>query len=77
MCIPLHQGSKRDRILMALAGIALSAGIALPYLLHPSGAAGKNWFEAVRGLLMGISIGLNLFMIRFARRRNLDGMPKL
>lgn len=68
MCFPIHQRSRRDRGLLAVANISLFLGIALPYALHFNGAVERSWIEAVRGLLIGLSIGINLLVIRFGRR---------
>jgi hypothetical protein len=68
MCIPIHQCSRKDRALRALANFALFAGIALVYAVHSSGTIEKNWLEALRGFLIGLSIGINLLMIRLGRR---------
>ena len=68
MCIPYHQRARRERILMAIASVALCAGIALPYAVHPASGLNQDWFNGVRGLLFGISIGVNLFVARFGGR---------
>jgi hypothetical protein len=49
--------------LYCVANLALVAGLTLPYAFHPVGAPGKDWMEGVRGLLMGVSIGMNLMLV--------------
>jgi len=66
MCIPIGQRSVKDRVLFGIANIALCIGIALPYLVHAEGAA-RNWLHGICGLLLGISIGIKLFGLRFGR----------
>ena len=68
MCIPIHQRSRRERILFAIANLSLAAGIALPYVFHSANSLGENWLHAARGFLMGIAIGVHLFL-GLARRR--------
>jgi hypothetical protein len=69
MCIPIHERSRRDRILLSLAAFALAAGTGLPHLIHSSSALNEDWIDALRGLLMGVSIGMNLMLIAKKRRR--------
>jgi hypothetical protein len=44
-------------------------GILWQMLIHPAGRAARNWSEAVRGMLFGISIGINLLSYWILRRR--------
>ncbi len=67
MCIPIQRRSRRDRVLVAVANFALFAGIALSYAVHSLGTIEKNWLEALRGFLIGLSVGINLLVIRFGR----------
>ncbi|HEY6489110.1 MAG: hypothetical protein WCC26_19950 [Terracidiphilus sp.] len=53
---------------MVVANLSLVAGIVLPYAFHPASGLGKDWLEALRGLFIGVSIGVNLLVLRFARR---------
>jgi hypothetical protein len=76
MCIPVHQRSRKERLLMALANLVLCIGIALPYAVHTSSGFGKNCLDATRGMLIGVSIGVNLFLIRFARRYDSGAISK-
>ncbi len=53
---------------MGIGNFALAAGLALPYVLHPASVTHKDWMDGVKGLLLGVSIGLNL-MLLWSRRR--------
>lgn len=53
---------------MAVANLALSIGLVLPYFIHPAGQRSADWLDGIRGLLIGVSIGMNLSIIRFGRR---------
>jgi hypothetical protein len=68
MCIPIQERSKKERVLFGIANLALSLGLALPYVVHASGAVSKDWMDGARGLLIGVSIPLNL-MLAWSRRR--------
>ena len=68
MCTSVRKRSFKHRILMAVANLALCIGLVLPYFIHPAGQRGANWLHGIRGLLIGMSIGMNLFIIRFSRR---------
>lgn len=76
MCMPILRRSRRQRILMALANLALAVGIASPYLIHPARTMTRNWFDATRGLLLGFSIATNLYLVRFARRCSLPSQER-
>ena len=52
------------RALGVTAAAALLISFALPYAFHPAGAAGRDCREALRGLFAGISIGMNLLLVR-------------
>ena len=68
MCVPIHhQHSVRNRVLLAIANLALAAGIALPYLVHVAGTSKADWLDASRGLLIGMSISMNFLLIRQMR----------
>lgn len=68
MYIRVQQRSRRQRMWMIVANLSLVAGVILPYAFHPASGPGKDWFEAVRGLFFGVSMGINLMVLRFARR---------
>ncbi len=63
-----HQWNPKLRRQVALAGLCICVGMSLTLFVHPSGQAGKDLVHAVAGMLIGISLGLNLFAIRLARR---------
>jgi hypothetical protein len=77
MCVPIDSRGSTWPVLRLLAAIALCLAVALPYLAHPSGGVEENWFDGLRGLLFGVSIGLNLFGFRFFNRRQFRARPKL
>jgi hypothetical protein len=57
---------------MVIGNLCLVAGLLLWNFAHPTSQIEKNVMHAVTGLLMGISIAINLFALRFARRCNMD-----
>ena len=68
MCVPLRQRGPKVRYLMAIANLCLAAGIMAPNFTHMSGKSHHAWLDALCGLLMGVSIGLNLLFLRMSRR---------
>ena len=68
MCIPNRLLDKKTRRLMALANISLVIGLLLWLFVHPSSQIEKNWRDAACGFPLGLSISINLFGLRFARR---------
>jgi hypothetical protein len=68
MCILVGKQSWKGRSLRAVANIALCIGLVLPYFIHPAGQRSADWLDGIRGLLIGMSLAMNLFIIRFGRR---------
>ena len=73
MCIPNRQLDPKTRRMRVIGNVCLVAGLLLWncdqwHWLQVSGQIERNWFQALVGLLMGVSIGVNLFGLRFARR---------
>jgi hypothetical protein len=68
MCIPIDQLDPKSRHMRAMGNIALIIGLLLWLLFHPSGQIERNWLHFVCGLLLGLSICINLFGLRLARR---------
>jgi len=71
MCLPDRRQSPRNilRIGMALLAVALVA----QRFVHPAPGLGEDAADAIRGLLMGLSIGLNLWAVRLASRSGWGG----
>ena len=53
---------------VALANGALAVGLLLRLFAHPASAMALNWLDALVGFLLGISVAVNLFGLRSARR---------
>jgi hypothetical protein len=69
MCVPLRQRDPKVRYLMVIANLCLAAGIMTLNFTHVSGKPHHEWLDAVCGLLMGVSVGINLLCLRMSRRR--------
>jgi hypothetical protein len=81
MCIPNRQLNPKARRNRAIANASLVAGLLLWNSvrwnwIHPSSQIELNYLDAMCGLLMGISIGINLFVLRSARRCGADTSGK-
>jgi len=63
-----RQLDRRTRRLIAVGNLATAVGLSLFIFVHPGGALERNCLHAVAGMLLGVSIGINLFALRFARR---------
>lgn len=68
MCIPNRQLDRKTRRLMAIANISLVIGLLLWLFAHPSGQLERNCLHGICGFLLGLSITVNLFGLRVARR---------
>jgi hypothetical protein len=44
-------------------------GILWPNFFHPATQSWKNWSEGLRGLMFGLSMGINLMAVVLARRQ--------
>ena len=54
--------------MLVIGNLCLSIGLLLRLFVHPSGLIHKNLLDGVCGLLIGLSIGINLFVVRLAHR---------
>jgi hypothetical protein len=59
----------KSRRMLAIGCACLSIGLTLRILIHPSTPGTKIFVHVVVGLLIGLSIGLNLFALDLTRRR--------
>jgi hypothetical protein len=57
--------------LIPVAMMFLVFGILWPNLFHPATQSWKNWSEGLRGLMFGLSLGINLMAVMLAGRRRL------
>jgi predicted benzoate:H+ symporter BenE len=60
--------TKKYKFMMPAATLCLALGLMLRALTHPVSQLAKNWTDGVAGLLIGLSIGMNL-MLAWKRRR--------
>jgi hypothetical protein len=67
MCVPNRQLDPRTRRWMTLGNFSLVAGLLL-WTFRSYIPAGPDWLHPVCGFLLGLSIGINLFRLRLARR---------
>jgi hypothetical protein len=68
MLLKRVRADKRVRVTMAMGSLALAVGLVLKTLVHPDGQIAKDWLDGICGLLIGVSLGLNLFGLMRARR---------
>jgi len=64
---------KKPAGLIPVAMMCLVVGILWPNFFHPTTQLWKNWSEGLRGLLFGLSIGINLMAVRLAARQRRCG----
>jgi hypothetical protein len=75
MCREINPKSRK---LFSLASASLALGLVLPMLLHPSGQSSRNLLHFVCGLLIGMSLSINLGLVwKNARQRRLGSAPRL
>jgi len=65
MCVPIWKRSARERVWLGIANLCLFCGLAAGVVFHPASTLAKDWLDGVRGLLLGVSIGMNLFVLKF------------
>jgi len=70
MCIANERPDRRSRWPRVLANLAMVAGLLLWNFGRSVAHATEPWFDATVGLLMGVSIGMNLLLVVRARRCN-------
>lgn len=70
MCIANDQLGRGGRGLRVAANLVLVAGLLLWNFVRPAGKPIGPWFDATVGLLMGVSIGMNLLLVARGRRGN-------
>ncbi len=67
---------KNPRMIMPLGMACLVLAITWPSFSHPVSRIAQDWSDGFRGLLYGLSIGLNLmavYGVRQRRCRNTEG----
>ncbi len=69
MCVPIHQLDPKARRKIALGNACLIAGIVLSSFVHPASHFARLWTDALCGFMFGISITINLFVLRRRRCR--------
>ena len=82
MSLSIRQSStqrmdSKSRRFMAVGSLCLDIGLLLHLFIHPSGQTAKDWLDGVSGLLIGISIGTNLFGLVQVRRSRLTAPDQL
>ena len=63
-----QQKNRKTSSMIAVGMALLLVGLMSPYAVHPSTQMGRNLFEGIRGVLMGASIGVNLFAVILGAR---------
>ena len=72
MCLTDLKDSRKLRRMTALANGSLAAGLLLRLFVHPTGSIFHNALDFTVGLLLGLSITVNLHMV-LIRKRNREG----
>jgi hypothetical protein len=74
MC--LLDSAKNHRFLIALASSCLALGLLLPMVFHPAAGTPRNFLHFICGLLIGLSLSINLSLVwRKSRERRLGDGP--
>lgn len=69
MCIDPYTMPRKARIFLAIGNVCLFTGVAMTNFDHRFGALHADWFDFIRGMLMGMAITFMLFAARLSRRR--------
>ncbi len=69
MCTEINSKSRK---LFAMASVCLAVGLLLPMLFHPAAQPPRNLLHFVCGVLLGLSMSVNLAMAwKNSRKRRL------
>ncbi len=68
MCVPFKQRDARTRRRMIFGNFSLAAALTLRICIGHDSNPNHAWLQAIFGLLLGISIGVNLMALRQCRR---------
>jgi hypothetical protein len=75
MCL---QANSKSRRLFAIASGCLAVGLLLPTIFHPTTPFTLSLLEFTRGLLLGVSMTVNLSMVWInSRQRRIGSGPRL
>jgi hypothetical protein len=74
MCTEINSKSRK---LFAMASVCLAVGLLLPMLFHPAAQPARNLLHFVCGLLLGLSMSVNLAMVWKNSRQRRIGGPRL
>jgi hypothetical protein len=75
MCIEI---TPRNRRLITLASSCLALGLLLPMAFHPAASSTRNLLHFVCGLLLGLSMSINLSAVwKNSRKRRLGIGPRV
>jgi hypothetical protein len=72
MCIPYGQLDPKSRRILGIGNFSLPAGLLL-WIFRSYIPVEQDWLHGVCGLLLGLSIGINLMMMRRQRRCGWNG----
>ncbi len=64
--------NRKARIVLACGCLCLSIGLGLPMLIEAGGGTARPWMDGVRGLLIGLAIGLNFSALLLSRKCESD-----
>ena len=73
MC--LLRFDSKSRNVMRLGMLLLAVALVAQRFIHPAPGFPEDAADAIRGLLLGLSIGLNLWAVRLASRSGGWGAP--
>jgi uncharacterized membrane protein len=77
MCLPNRRLDPKSRLALGIGNFSLAAGLLMLNSSHPSSQIARNWLHGVGGMLLGISIGVNLMRLianRRCRARTAQGL---
>ena len=72
MC--LRSEFKDRRYSVAIAALCLAVGLMLPEIVHPAKGLGLDLVDFVRGLLIGVSLSINLMAVWKTARKRRSGL---
>jgi hypothetical protein len=73
-----RETNSKSRKLFAMASVCLAVGLLFPMLFHPAAPTARNFMHFVCGLLLGLSMSINLSMAwKISRQQRMGSGPRL
>ena len=63
------QSRLEPKVLFLIGGVALAVGILMGWFVHPATSGGQDLLDGVRGVFVGLCLGLSITALMMIHRR--------